>query len=43
VNFLGLPVNVARSTGVVGSILGTIIGFPFFEDIVKFLFGRRKK
>lgn len=43
VNFLGLPVNVARSTGVVGSIIGTIIGFPFFEDIVKFIFGRRKK
>lgn len=43
VNFLGLPVNVARSTGVVGSILGTIIGFPFFEDILKLIFGRRKK
>lgn len=43
VNFLGLPVNVARSTGVVGSIIGTVIGFPFFEDIVKFIFGRRKK
>lgn len=42
VNFLGLPVNVARSTGVVGSILGTIIGFPFFEDIVKFIFRSRK-
>lgn len=42
VNFLGLPVNVARSTGVVGSILGTIIGFPFFEDILKLIFGRRK-
>ncbi len=37
VNFLGLPVNVARSTGVVGSIVGTSLGFPFFEDILKFL------
>jgi hypothetical protein len=41
VNFLGLPVNLARSTGVVGSIIGTIIGFPFFEDIVKFFFRKR--
>ena len=43
VNFLGLPVNVARSTGVLGSIVGTILGFPFFEDIVKFLFRKRLK
>ena len=43
VNFLGLPVNVARSTGVVGSIVGTIIGFPFFEDIIKFLLRKRLK
>ena len=42
-NFLGLPATLARSTGVVGSILGTIIGFPFFEDIVKFLFRKRSK
>lgn len=41
VNLLGLPVNLARSTGVVGSIIGTIIGFPFFEDIVKFFFRKR--
>jgi hypothetical protein len=43
VNFLGLPVNVARSTGVIGSVVGTIIGFPFFEDILKFLFRKRLK
>jgi hypothetical protein len=43
VNFMGLPVNLARSTGVVGSIVGTIIGFPFFEDIIKFLFRKRLK
>jgi hypothetical protein len=42
VSLLGLPANLARGTGVIGSILGTIIGFPFFEDIVKFLFRRRK-
>jgi hypothetical protein len=43
VNLLGLPVNVARSTGVIGSLVGTIIGFPFFEDIIKFLFRKRLK
>ncbi len=43
VNFLGLSANLARSTGVVGSIVGTILGLPFFEDIVKFLFRTRLK
>ena len=43
VNFLGLPTNLARSTGVVGSIVGTIIGFPFFEDILKFILRKRSK
>ena len=43
VNFLGLPANLVRSTGVVGSIVGTIIGFPFFEDILKFILRRRSK
>ncbi len=42
-NFLGLSANLARSTGVVGSIIGTIIGFPFFEDILKFLLRKRAK
>jgi len=43
VNFLGLPTNLARSTGVLGSIVGTIIGFPFFEDILKFILRKRAK
>jgi hypothetical protein len=42
-NFLGLSANLARSTGVVGSILGTILGLPFFEDIVKLLLRNRLK
>jgi len=42
VNFLGLSADVARSFGVVGSIAGTILGFPFLEDIVKLLFRRRR-
>ena len=43
VNFFGIPANVVRVAGGAGSIIGSIIGFPFFEDIVKFLFGRRRK
>jgi hypothetical protein len=40
VNLLGLSGVLARTTGVIGSILGTIIGFPFFEDTIKVLFKR---
>ena len=43
VNLLGIPANVVRVAGGAGSVIGGIIGFPFFEDIVKFLFGRRRK
>ena len=43
VNLLGLSGGFARTTGVVGSIVGTIIGFPFLEDMIKFLFKRRNK
>ncbi len=43
VDFFGLSVNVARTSGVVGSIVGGIVGFPFLENIVKFLFKRRRK
>lgn len=42
-NFLGLSGGFARTMGVMGSIVGTIIGLPFFEDAVKFLFTRRNK
>jgi hypothetical protein len=43
VNLFGLSGNFARTTGVVGSVVGTVIGFPFFEDILKFLIKSRKK
>ena len=43
VNLLGLSGNFARSFGVLGSIAGTVIGFPFLEDIVKFLFKKRNR
>jgi hypothetical protein len=43
VNLFGLSGNFARTTGVIGSVVGTVIGFPFLEDIVKFLIKSRKK
>src|SRR5687768_4127933 len=43
VNLFGLSGNFARTTGVIGSVVGTIIGFPFFEDILKFIIKSRKK
>lgn len=43
VNFLGLSGWFARMTGVVGSVVGTIIGLPFLEDIIKFLFKGRNR
>jgi hypothetical protein len=43
VNFLGLSGDFARTTGIIGSVVGTIIGFPFFEDIIKLIFKRRNK
>jgi hypothetical protein len=43
VDFFGLSVDVARAGGMVGSVLGGVIGFPFLEDIVKFLFKKRSK
>lgn len=42
VNFLGLPVNLVRTAGGVGSVVGMLIGFPFLEDVVSFVLKRRK-
>lgn len=42
VSLLGLPVGVVKTFGSVGSIIGAIIGFPFIDDILKFIIGRRK-
>jgi hypothetical protein len=42
VDFFGLSVTVARASGVAGSIVGGVIGFPFLEDILKFFFKRRR-
>lgn len=43
VNFLGLSGNFARTTGVIGSVVGTVMGFPFLEDILKFILKKRNK
>ena len=43
VNLLGFPVRLVRTVGGVGSVLGAVIGFPFFEDIVKLIFRRRRR
>lgn len=43
VNLLGLSGSFARTAGLVGSVVGTVIGFPFFEDIVKYLMRKRNK
>jgi len=43
VSLFGIRANVVRAAGGVGSVVGGVIGFPFFEEIVKFWWGRRKK
>jgi hypothetical protein len=43
VDFFGLSVNVARTSGVIGSVVGGVLSFPFLESILKFLFKKRKK
>ena len=43
VNVLGLPVNLVRTAGGVGSVIGGIVGFPFFEDFVKLVFKRKRR
>lgn len=43
VDFFGFSTNFVKTSGVVGSVLGTVVGFPFFKDIVKYLFERLTK
>lgn len=42
-DLFGLSAGFARTTGAIGSVIGGIIGIPFFEDVVKFLLRRRRK
>lgn len=43
VDFFGFSTNFVKTSGVVGSVLGSVVGFPFFKDIVKYLFERLTK
>lgn len=43
VNLFGIPANVVRVAGGAGSVIGSILGFPFLEDAVRFLFKRRRR
>ena len=43
VDLFGFSTNFVRTSGVIGSALAVIVGFPFFDDIVKYLWSRRKK
>ncbi len=43
VNLFGVPARVVRVVGGIGSVVGAVVGFPFFEDVVKFSLRRRKK
>jgi hypothetical protein len=42
-NFLGLNGSIARTAGGVGSLIGAVLGFPFADDILKWLIGRLKR
>ena len=42
-NFFGFSGGVARIAGGIGSIIGAVLGFPFADDIIKWLYGRLKK
>jgi hypothetical protein len=43
VNLLGFSGELARTTGVIGSLVGTIVGFPLFEELVKLLLRRQNR
>ena len=42
VTFFGLKSGPARWLGVLGSFFGTVLGFPFLEDILRWLLKRQK-
>ncbi|KAA0272571.1 MAG: hypothetical protein EDM79_11530 [Chloroflexi bacterium] len=43
VDFFGFSTNFVRTSGVVGSVVGSIVGFPFLKDIIKYLYGKLLK
>lgn len=42
-SFLGLDGNVARAAGGLGSALGAILGIPFIDDVLKWLYQRIRR
>ncbi len=42
-NFLGLNGTIARTAGGLGSIVGAVLGFPFIDDVLKWLWSRIAK
>ncbi len=43
VSFLGMPAWFSRGLGAAGAFLGLIFGFPFFESILKWIWGKIRK
>lgn len=41
--FMGLDAETARWAGAIGSFISGVLGLPFFEEIVKWLWAKRKK
>lgn len=41
--FLGLGGQTARVTGTIGGVLSTILGIPFMEDVLRWVWRRRKR
>jgi len=42
-NFFGFSGGAARAAGGIGLVVGVVLGFPFIDVIVKWLYGRLKK
>lgn len=42
-SLFGLGGGAARTLGAIGSVVGGVLGFPFFGDIVRFFWKRRRK
>jgi hypothetical protein len=40
---LGLPGDAARAAGGIGSVVGAILGFPFIDDLLKWLLRRKPR
>jgi len=41
--FMGLKAGPARWLGALGTFISGVLGMPFFEEVVKWLWGKRKK